>query len=113
MVWTLLGTPPDNRPMDSLVEWRITDTGWLQVTSGASGAGSAFLNLAVDDLPGHLVALRGRGLEPGSIQNVNKACTGRRGRRRAWWLVVGKRQLRNAYAGSRTTTGISRSVLAS
>jgi hypothetical protein len=36
--------------MDSLVEWRITDTSWLQVTSGADGAGCAFVNLAVDDL---------------------------------------------------------------
>jgi len=27
----LLGRPPDNRPKDSLAEWRVTDTGWVQV----------------------------------------------------------------------------------
>jgi glyoxylase I family protein len=68
----LLGIAPNNRPMDSLVEWRITETGWLQVTSGTNGAGATFVNLAVDDLAEHLAALRDRGLEPGVIQNVNK-----------------------------------------
>lgn len=68
----LLGREADNRPMDSLVEWRVTDTGWVQVHVDADRAGTALLNFAVDDLAVHLDALRDRGLAPGAIQSVNK-----------------------------------------
>jgi glyoxylase I family protein len=68
----LLGRAPDNRPMDSLVEWRVTDTGWLQVSDDAARAGSALINFAVDDLAAHLAGLRSRDLTPGPIQPVNK-----------------------------------------
>lgn len=68
----LLGRAPDNRPMDSLVEWRVTDSGWLQVSSDAGRAGTALLNFAVDDLAAHLADLRSSDLAPGNIQNVNK-----------------------------------------
>lgn len=68
----LLGREPDNRPMDSLAEWRVTDTGWVQVHRDAERAGSALLNFAVDDLPAHLDGLRARGLAPGDIQTVTK-----------------------------------------
>lgn len=46
----LLGREADNRPMDSLAEWWVTDTGWLQVHHDAGRAGTALLNFAVDDL---------------------------------------------------------------
>jgi len=36
--------------MASLDEWRVTDTGWLQVSVDADRAGSAVINFAVDDL---------------------------------------------------------------
>lgn len=68
----LLGREADNRPMDSLAEWRITDTGWVQVSVDADRAGTALLNFAVDDLTAHLDALQDRGLAPGAIQTVNK-----------------------------------------
>ena|ERR1035437_2979460 len=68
----LLGRAPDNRPMETLVEWRVTDTGWLQVSSDARRAGSAVLNFAVDDLAAHLAGLRSRDLAPGPIQSVSK-----------------------------------------
>lgn len=68
----LLGRPPDNRPMDTLMEWRVTETEWLQVGTDPGRAGSAQTNLAVDDLASHLEGLRARGLAPGSIQEVNK-----------------------------------------
>lgn len=68
----LLGREPDNRPMDGLLEWRATANGWVQVTQDAERAGTALLNLAVDDLGRHLDDLRTRGLDPGSIQDVNK-----------------------------------------
>jgi glyoxylase I family protein len=68
----LLGREPDNRPMDSLVEWRVTDTGWVQVHLDAERAGSGLLNFAVDDLTAHVDALRGAGLAVSAIQTVNK-----------------------------------------
>ena len=69
----LLGRPADNAPMAGLlVEWRVTDNGWLQLTHDETRAGTGLLNFAVDDLPAHLEALRGRGLEPGEIVQANK-----------------------------------------
>jgi glyoxylase I family protein len=58
----LFGRPADNLPMEGLlVEWRVTDSGWVQVTRDAGRAGSALLNFAVDDLD-----------QPGAIEAVNK-----------------------------------------
>ena len=38
------GRPADNSPMEGhLVEWRVTDSGWVQVTFDAARAGSALL----------------------------------------------------------------------
>ena len=68
----LLGRAPDNRPMDILLEWRVTDTGWLQVSHDTDRAGTALVNFAVDDLDAHLAGLRINGLTPGPVQNVNK-----------------------------------------
>lgn len=67
------GRPADNLPMEGrLVEWRLTDSGWVQVTTDAERAGSALLNLAVDDLDQHIVGISGRGIVPGAIETVNK-----------------------------------------
>ena len=63
----LVGRAPTNSPMATLVEWRVTDTGWLQVFVDTERAGRSFVNLAVDDLGAHREALRGRGLEPGPV----------------------------------------------
>ena len=69
----LFGRPADNLPMEGqLVEWRVTDSGWVQVTRDADRAGSALLNLAVDDLDRHLGEVSERGLAPGTIETVNK-----------------------------------------
>ncbi|MGA8118024.1 MAG: VOC family protein [Actinocatenispora sp.] len=68
----LFGRPADNRPMDSLVEWRVTDSGWVQVFHDPERAGTALLNLSVDDLAGHVAELSGRGLSTDAIQTVNK-----------------------------------------
>ena len=68
----LFGRPADNRPMESLVEWRVTDSGWVQVTRDTDRAGSALLNFAVDDLDQHIADISGRGLNPGAIETVNK-----------------------------------------
>ena len=69
----LLGRPADNAPMAGLlVEWRVTDNGWLQLTHDETRAGTGLLNFAVDDLPEHLEQLRGRGFEAGEIVQANK-----------------------------------------
>ena len=67
----LFGRPADNLPMERLVEWRVTDSGWVQVTCDADRAGSALLNFAVDDLAQHVADISGRGLTPGAIETVN------------------------------------------
>jgi len=68
----LLGRPADNRPMDSLAEWRVTETGWLQVFRDAERAGSTLLNFAVDDLDRQIADLSERGLAPEPIETANK-----------------------------------------
>jgi glyoxylase I family protein len=69
----LFGRPADNLPMEGqLVEWRVTDSGWVQVTRDADHAGSALLNFAVDDLDEHIADVSGRGLTPGAIETANK-----------------------------------------
>lgn len=68
----LLGRAPDNQPMDMLVEWRLTDSGWLQVWHDTDRAGQGLVNLAVDDLPAHRDQLAGRGIDTGEIQAVTK-----------------------------------------
>lgn len=59
----LFGRPADNLPMEGrLVEWRVTGSGWVQVTRDIERAGSALLNFAVDDLDQHVAAVSARGL---------------------------------------------------
>jgi glyoxylase I family protein len=58
----LLGKPADITPMGSLAEWKITDSGWLQVFQDIDRAGSSYLTLAVDDLDAEIAALAARGL---------------------------------------------------
>lgn len=68
----LLGSPPTNRPMPTLVEWRTTSTGWIQVFADGERAGSTAVNLAVDDLAATIGELADRGLSPGEIQDASK-----------------------------------------
>jgi glyoxylase I family protein len=68
----LMGRPEDNHPMPTLVEWRITDKGWMQVFHDPGRAGSTLLNFAVDDLEKHIAELTARGLTPGDVETANK-----------------------------------------
>ncbi len=69
----LLGAPATNVPMQgNLAEWRLTDTGWLQVFHEPERAGTSMANVAVDDLDGHVEAIRQRGIEPGEVVTANK-----------------------------------------
>ncbi len=68
----LIGRPEDNHPMDTLVEWRITDSSWMQVFHDPDRAGSTLLNFAVDDLAAQVAELAVRGLVLGETQAANK-----------------------------------------
>jgi hypothetical protein len=68
----LFDAEPTNRPMPNLAEWRLTDTGWVQVFVDGARAGRSFFNLAVSDLDEHVRGLRERGLAPGEIQDATK-----------------------------------------
>lgn len=59
----LVGRPPDERPMDGLAEWQLTDTGWLQVFADPDRAGHSATTLGVDDLDAVVGALAERGIE--------------------------------------------------
>ena len=70
---TLFDTPPTNVPMPgSLAEWRLTDSGWVQVFQDAERAGRSFANVAVDELDHHVEALRERGIEAGEVVDADK-----------------------------------------
>ncbi len=68
----LAGRPEDNHPMATLLEWRITETGWVQVFHDPERAGSTLLNFAVDDLEAQAAELAARGLVLDEIQTANK-----------------------------------------
>jgi glyoxylase I family protein len=55
-----------------LAEWRVTDSGWIQVSTDTERAGTALVNLAVDDLDRQLKVLAARHIAVGDIQEVNK-----------------------------------------
>lgn len=63
----LLGRPADARPMASLADWHITDSGWVQVFHDPEHAGSTLLSLAVEDLQAKLSERAGRGITAGEL----------------------------------------------
>jgi len=69
---TLFGRDPDNNPMPSLVEWQVTDGGWVQVTEDPLRAGNGMFNLALSDFEEGVRELRERGLGAGEIIDANK-----------------------------------------
>jgi predicted enzyme related to lactoylglutathione lyase len=68
----LFGRDPDNNPMPNLVEWQVTNGGWVQVTEDSRRAGSGLLNLAVSDIEEGVREVRASGLETGEIVDANK-----------------------------------------
>lgn len=69
---SLFGRAPDNNPMANLVEWRVTDGGWVQVTEDGLRAGNGMLNLAVSDIEEGARELRDKGIAAGEIIDANK-----------------------------------------
>jgi glyoxylase I family protein len=68
----LFGREPDNNPMPNLVEWQVTDGGWVQVTEDPRRAGNGMLNLAVSDIEEGVREVREMGLATGEIVDANK-----------------------------------------
>lgn len=68
----LFGREPDNNPMPNLVEWQVTDGGWVQVTEDPLRAGNGMLNLAVSDIEEGARELREMGIGAGEIIDANK-----------------------------------------
>jgi glyoxylase I family protein len=69
----LFGREPDNNPMPNLVEWQVTDGGWVQVTEDPLRAGNGMLNLALSDFEESVREIREMGLGTGEIIDANKA----------------------------------------
>ena len=59
----LLDQPETSRPMPSLVDFHVTDTGWLQVFVDPGRAGRTEVNFAVDDFDATRDRLASAGLD--------------------------------------------------
>lgn len=68
----LFGRPAHNNPMPTLVEWRVAEGGWVQVTVDDARAGNGLLNFAVDDLDSMISQLADRGITAGPVVDANK-----------------------------------------
>jgi len=68
----LFGREPDNNPMSNLIEWQVTNGGWVQVTEDPQRAGNGMLNLAVSDIDEGARELREMGITAAGIITANK-----------------------------------------
>ena len=68
----LFGRDADNNPMPSLVEWQVRPGSWVQVFHDDERAGNGLLNVAVDDLEGHIAEIADRGVQAGPITDAAK-----------------------------------------
>ena len=61
----LLGRGPDNRPMDTLVQWELFDHGGLALSTDDEIAGRGVMFLYVDDVAAERRRLQGLGIALG------------------------------------------------
>lgn len=61
----LLGRGPDNRPMDTLVQWELFDQGGIALSTDGEIAGRGVLFLYVDDIAAERRRLQGLGIVVG------------------------------------------------
>ena len=61
----LLGRGPDNRPMDTLVQWELFDQAGLALSTDAAIAGRGVIFLYVDDVAAERRRLKSLGIELG------------------------------------------------
>jgi catechol 2,3-dioxygenase-like lactoylglutathione lyase family enzyme len=62
----LLGRGPDNRPMDTLVQWELFEQAGLALSTDQEIAGKGVMFLYVDDLAAERRRLQGLGITLGS-----------------------------------------------
>ena len=62
----LLGRGPDNRPMDTLVQWELFEQGGLALSSDDEIAGRGVMFLYVDDVAAERRRLQGLGIVLGN-----------------------------------------------
>jgi catechol 2,3-dioxygenase-like lactoylglutathione lyase family enzyme len=58
----LLGRGPDNRPMDTLVQWELFDQGGVALSTDYEIAGKGVMFLVVDDVAAERRRLQGLGI---------------------------------------------------
>lgn len=63
----VLGSPPDSRPMDGLVEWRFGPAHGLQVFHEPSGAGRSAVVVGATDFDAVIARLAAEGIEHGGV----------------------------------------------
>jgi catechol 2,3-dioxygenase-like lactoylglutathione lyase family enzyme len=64
----LLGRGPDNRPMDTLVQWELFDQAGLALSSDREIAGRGVMFLYVDDVAAERRRLQGLGIALGDVE---------------------------------------------
>lgn len=61
----LLGRGPDNRPMDSLVQWELFEQSGLAISTDKEIAGKGVMFIYVEDVDAERSRLKGLGIELG------------------------------------------------
>lgn len=69
----LFGRPPDMRPAEHEVVWRLTDTGLVYVVVDPARAGHGLITLIVDDLDPLLAALEQRAIAAEAMEHLDTA----------------------------------------
>ncbi|WBQ06309.1 VOC family protein [Kribbella sp. CA-293567] len=67
---SFFGRPADQRPMDGLVEWHLSELGVVQVFQDPDRAGRTSVNFTVDDLDAALATLSAAGINTTDAQVV-------------------------------------------
>lgn len=68
---SFFGRPADQRPMDTLAEWHLSDLGVVQVLQEPDRAGRTMVNFTVDDLDATLAGLAAAGIATTDPQVVS------------------------------------------
>jgi predicted enzyme related to lactoylglutathione lyase len=67
----ILGRPPDDRPMDTLVEWGGFGSGGIQLFKDPARAGNSIMTIVVSDVEKAGLSLKENGIDFGQIQQGN------------------------------------------
>ena len=67
----LLGREPDDKPFDTLVQWRFAGAKGIQLFQDAAKAGRGVMTIVVPDLEALKAALSGEGIAVGDFKEGN------------------------------------------